>query len=78
MTKWKVYTVMWIWDKKIKKPIKRYIPWDGTVVEAESRQEATFICDEKITYSRYYEYYDAVPDYWEVPLEINYIQPELF
>lgn len=74
MSKWKVYEV---------NIFGQFTRWDGSIIEANG---ASYACEKKYILTKndlhkvhfnYVNYY-AVPEGWELPLSIKYIQPELF
>jgi len=61
----------------VKREYDRHHSWDGTIVEATTARQAIYIMNSK-NELRLYEYYIAIPESWDLPLEIYYTQPELF
>lgn len=77
--KWKVYNTFFNFQ------LKRIVTWDGILTWALTKKDAIRIRDKQLEestdnkgiYSNYRNL-DAVPEGWEIPLQIKYEQKELF
>lgn len=78
--RWKVY------NKTLPFSLVAILKWDGVFVEAESEDEAIEIRKQQLEdldgrcnngYIKYRHLF-AIPEGWELPLNINYTQKDLF
>lgn len=76
MARWKVYKISGLLKGYNGKDYCYY--WDGIIIEAETASEAILIRKDKYRCNVFHtEDFRAIPEEWEVPVQIFYKQLEL-